>query len=84
MLFLLFGGGTRLKDRGRGSQRTCPRCHNTASWQRLCRFHEVTFFLIPVLRWGREEVECCPVCGDLRELPASEPPAFRQADRGAT
>lgn len=69
MLFLLFGGGTRFRIEGTGEERTCPRCHNTSTWQRLRRFQELTFFLIPVARWGRHEFETCPVCGEAQELP---------------
>ena len=42
MLFLLFGGGIRFKDLGAGHEHTCRRCHNTATWSRLRRFHELT------------------------------------------
>lgn len=73
MFFLLFGGGTRFKDLGTGETRTCPRCHNTTAWQRLRRFHELTFFFIPIARWGRCEVEACAVCGDAHELPDTNP-----------
>ena len=75
MLFLLFGGGPRLKDAGTGEQRTCPRCQNAATWQRLRRFNELTFFLIPIARWGRRELEACPICGEAREI---SPPPKRQ------
>lgn len=69
MLFLLFGGGIRFKELGAGRERTCPRCHNTATWPRLRRFHELTLFFIPIARWGRQELEVCPICGQQHELP---------------
>lgn len=69
MFFLLFGGGLRFKDLGAGEERACPRCHNTTTWQRLRQFNELTFFFIPVARWGRRELETCGVCGESEELP---------------
>lgn len=69
MLFLLFGGGIKITDKGPGDERSCPRCHNTATWRRLRRCHQLTFFFVPVLRWGRRQLEACPVCGETLELP---------------
>lgn len=82
MLFLLFGGGIRFKDLGAGQEHTCPRCHNTATWSRLRRFHQLTLFFIPVARWGRQELEACPVCGEQHEL--AEPAPRRWSMRHAT
>lgn len=74
MLFLLFGGGTRLKQMGTGEQHTCPRCHNTTTWQRVRRCNELTFFFVPIARWSRRDLEACPICGESREisLPSSK------------
>lgn len=72
MLFFLFGGGIRFRDQGPGQQRTCPRCANTATWQRLRRFRELTLFFVPIARWGRRDVESCLVCNETRELPRPE------------
>jgi hypothetical protein len=76
MFFLLFGGGVRLKTLGAGPERTCPRCHNTATWVRLRRFHELTLFFVPLARWGRSELEACPVCG--QQAAATTQPAHRR------
>ncbi|MBI5106556.1 MAG: zinc-ribbon domain-containing protein [Solirubrobacterales bacterium] len=69
MFFFLFGWGDRLEPLGAAELRTCPRCHNTTTWQRLRRTHRVTLFFVPLLRWGRRELEACPVCGEAVELP---------------
>jgi RNA polymerase subunit RPABC4/transcription elongation factor Spt4 len=63
MLFLFFGYGSKVKALGPGGERTCPRCGNTATWQRLERYRYVSFFFVRVARWHRERVEACPVCG---------------------
>lgn len=70
MFFLLFGLSTRLKPLGAGSLRECARCHNTTRWSRLRRYHQLTLFFIPVLRWRREEIEACPICGAEQPAPA--------------
>ncbi len=62
MFFFLFGLEDRPKALGDGAARTCPRCHTTTTWDRLRLRRQVTFFVVPVLRWGRKEVEVCPVC----------------------
>lgn len=72
MLFFLFGGGTRLKEIATAETRRCPRCHNRAAWMRLRRYHEVTFFFVPIARWGRRELEACPVCGEAQEVPRTD------------
>lgn len=72
MIFFLFGGGTRYKNIGTAEVRTCSRCHNSAPWIRLQRFHEVTLFFIPVARWGRRELMACAVCGEADDLPGAE------------
>ena len=64
MLFLLFGGGHRIKPLGDGAVRDCPRCHNTTTWMRARSFYELTFFFLPILRWRRRELEACPICGE--------------------
>jgi endogenous inhibitor of DNA gyrase (YacG/DUF329 family) len=69
MIFLLFGGGTRFKLLGDVQSRDCPRCHNNTTWTRLRRFHEFTLFFIPIARWGRQELEACPICGETVEVP---------------
>ncbi len=69
MFFLIFGGGIRLRALGDGQARTCERCHNRATWARFKRYHELTLFFLPVARWGRSELEACPICGTQAELP---------------
>jgi zinc ribbon protein len=69
MIFLLFGGGRRVKQLGAGDTRECPRCHNSSRWERLRSYHELTFFFIPILRWGRRELEGCAICGETIEVP---------------
>jgi hypothetical protein len=74
MFFLLiFGLATHLKQLGAGSERTCPRCHNTTTWPRLRESTQLTLFFIPVLRWGRRGFEACPVCGQRAELLGAAP-----------
>ena len=63
MLFLFFGIGTKIKVRGAAGERTCPRCHNTTPWQRLERYSYLSLFFVRLLRWHREELDVCPVCG---------------------
>jgi hypothetical protein len=63
MLFLFFGFGTRLELRAMGAERTCPRCHNTARWQHLERYRYVSLFFVRLLRWNREQLAACPICG---------------------
>jgi hypothetical protein len=72
VLFLLFGGGTRLRERGPGAVRECPNCHNTTRWTRVKRVDELTFFFVPVLRWGRQELEACPICHAAVPAPEAE------------
>lgn len=67
MLFLIFGGGLRLKERGEGQRRMCGRCHNETVWRALRSYRELTLFFIPVLRWHRRDIEACPVCGQVTE-----------------
>ena len=76
MIFLLFGGGTRVKELGDGESRLCARCHNTTTWTRLRVWHVFTFFFIPIVRWGRREIEACPVCGEAVDagLPSPRSP----------
>ncbi len=63
MFFLFIGYGTKLKLLGELAQRTCPRCHNTAPWRRLERYHYLSLFFLRVARWHREQLDACPVCG---------------------
>ena len=63
MFFLFFGYGTKVRLRGAIAERTCPRCHNTARWQRLEQWRYVSLFFVPVARWHRERLDGCPVCG---------------------
>ena len=62
-VFLLFGYGRKQKPLGPGGTRTCPRCHNTTQWTRLREYTQLTIFFIPVLRWGRKQLESCGICG---------------------
>lgn len=73
MFLLVFGLSTRLKRLGDGLRHECPRCHNTSVWQRLRRYHQFTLFFVPVLRWRRQEIEVCPICGAERAAPAHTP-----------
>jgi rRNA maturation protein Nop10 len=82
MFLLIFGGGLRFKQLGAGRERTCPRCGNTATWARLRRFRELTLFFVPVARWGRRELEACPICGE--QVAAAEPVSRRWSARHAT
>lgn len=70
MLFLLFGGGTRYRDHGPGHERHCDHCHNTTTWTRVRRVREITVFFIPIARWGRRDLEACPICGTQLEADA--------------
>ena len=63
MLFLFFGFGTKVKLLGHAAERTCPRCHNTARWQRLERYSYLSLFFVRLLRWHREQLDACPICG---------------------
>jgi zinc-ribbon family len=62
-VFLLFGFGTKQKYLGPGQTRTCPRCSNTTQWERVRQFKQFSVFLVPIARWGRQQLETCPVCG---------------------
>ena len=68
MLFLLFGFGSRIRRLGNGGERTCPRCHNQATWIRARSYSQFTVFFIPVARWNRREFEACPICGEQTDL----------------
>lgn len=63
MFFLFFGYGTKARLRGATAERTCPRCHNAARWQRFERWRYLSLFFVPVARWHREQLDACPVCG---------------------
>ena len=77
MFFLLFGSGSKVRLRGAIAERTCPRCHNTARWQRFERWRYLTLFFVPVARWHREELDGCPVCGyaEMRRSVSRRSPA---------
>lgn len=62
-MFLLFGFGTKQKDLGPGATRTCPRCSNTTTWGRVRQYRQFSVFFLPLLRWKRETLEVCGVCG---------------------
>lgn len=63
MFFLFFGYGSKVRLRGAIAERTCPRCHNAARWQRFERWRYLSLFFVPVARWHREQLDACPVCG---------------------
>ena len=63
MFFLFFGSGSKVRLRGAIAERTCPRCHNTARWQRFERWRYLTLVFVPIARWHREQLDGCPVCG---------------------
>lgn len=63
-MFLLFGLSTKQRHLGTGATRTCPRCHNTTAWAAIRRFRQFSLFFVPVLRWRRERLEVCTVCGE--------------------
>ena len=67
-MFFLFGFGTKQKDLGPGTVRTCPRCGNTSQWSRVRQFRQFTVFLVPVARWGRRNLEVCGICGTAVEI----------------
>ena len=62
-MFFFFGYGSKQKDLGPGSTRTCPRRNNTTTWARVKRYEQFTVFFVPVLRWGRQQAEVCTICG---------------------
>ncbi|KQS73639.1 zinc-ribbon domain-containing protein [Modestobacter sp. Leaf380] len=62
-MFFFFGYGSKQKELGPGSTRTCPRCNNTTTWARVKRYKQFTVFFVPVLRWGRQQAEVCTICG---------------------
>ena len=67
-MFFLFGFGTKQRELGAGEVRTCPNCGNTTRWARVRQFRQVTVFFVPVARWGRTDLEVCPVCGVATEV----------------
>ena len=66
-MFVLFGFGTKQQHLGPGETRTCPRCHNITTWERIREFHQFTLFFIPVARWKRRYLETCSICGETVE-----------------
>ncbi len=62
-MFFLFGFGTKQQHLGPGQLRTCPRCSHTTVWTRIRQFRQFSVFFVPVLRWRREQLEVCGVCG---------------------
>jgi rRNA maturation protein Nop10 len=67
-VFFLFGFGTTQQDLGPGEVRTCPNCGNTRTWARVRESRRLTVFFVPVARWGRKDLEVCPVCGVATEV----------------
>jgi endogenous inhibitor of DNA gyrase (YacG/DUF329 family) len=63
MIFLFFGYGTKVKLRGEGAERTCPRCHNTARWRHVESYRYLSLFFVRIVRWHREQLDACPICG---------------------
>jgi zinc-ribbon family len=63
MFFLFFGYGTKVRLLGSSAERTCPRCHNTARWQRFEQWRYLSLFFVRVARWHREQLDACPICG---------------------
>lgn len=63
-MFFLFGLSTKQRQLGTGATRTCARCANTTAWVAIRRFRQFSLFFVPVLRWRRERLEVCPVCGE--------------------
>lgn len=62
-MIFFFGFGSKQKELGPGATRTCPRCGNTTVWARVKRYRQFTVFFVPLLRWRREQLETCTVCG---------------------
>ncbi|MGZ4174009.1 MAG: zinc-ribbon domain-containing protein [Solirubrobacteraceae bacterium] len=75
MLFLFFGYGTKVRDRGEAGVRDCPRCHNRSSWRLIETWRYLSLFFVPLLRWHRERLEVCPICSHAEpaELRARQP-----------
>jgi hypothetical protein len=67
-VFFLFGFGTRQRDLGPGATRTCPRCSNTTTWARVRQYRQFSVFFVPLLRWKRQELEVCGICGAAVEV----------------
>lgn len=67
-MFFLFGFGTKRRELGPGAVRTCPNCGNTTPWARVRESRQITVFFLPVARWGRRDLEICPVCGVAVEV----------------
>jgi hypothetical protein len=62
-VFFIFGFGPQQQELGPGLTRTCVRCSNTTVWQRIRESKRFTLFFIPIARWGKRELEVCPICG---------------------
>ena len=67
-MFFLFGFGTKQRHLGPGQIRTCPRCANTTTWDRIRESRQFTVFFVPVARWRRRELEVCGICGAAVEV----------------
>ena len=67
-MFFLFGFGTEQRHLGPGQVRTCPRCGNTTTWDRIREFRQFSVFFVPVARWRRREFETCGICGAAVEV----------------
>lgn len=67
-MFFLFGFGTKERHLGPGEVRTCPRCGNTSRFARVRQARQFTVFFVPIVRWGRRQLEICGVCGTAVEV----------------
>ena len=68
MFLLFFSLGTKAKDHGQLAARACPRCGNAAPWRRLEQYRYLSLFFVRILRWRREELAVCPICGHTEPL----------------
>lgn len=68
MFFIgIFGGGTKARRLGSTRRRECPRCRNTEPWTVIETSKYFSAFFIPIARWGRRRIACCPICGEEAE-----------------
>ncbi|MCP4293413.1 MAG: zinc-ribbon domain-containing protein [bacterium] len=65
MMFFIFGIGPHMKPLGSGEYRTCPRCNNHTRWQKVESCQRFSLFFIPVISWGKNQVEQCSICGEV-------------------
>lgn len=83
MFFFLFGWGPHTRDLGPGVDAICERCHNHATMRRVRTSMQITCFFVPILRWRRQTVDTCPMCGHGRPVPAAEPAMSERKLRAA-